>query len=258
MRPIENAEKTASGRQPVDQREQRRAGRPARRRGCPCRAGSAPGRRSARRGSARLTITRWPVSKTSSSGRTPSSWIRSRHRPQHRRRVDHHVVAAGGEVHRAAVERADLRAQLARRARAARRRRPCPCPPASGGSGASSPPSTRSPPMPAVRLITTSTSARADALDDLAVQRQVARRRARSRGRARGCARPPRRRARPRSRTSAISSGVTGTRSLSPVVSPAPVTAQVMKTSRVHARSSRGDHGTAILSGPSSALGETS
>ena len=35
-----------------------------------------------------------------------------RHRAQHRGRVDHHVVAAGGEVHRSAVERADLRAQL--------------------------------------------------------------------------------------------------------------------------------------------------
>ena len=35
-----------------------------------------------------------------------------RHRPQHPRRVDHHVLAAGGEVHRAAVERADLGEEL--------------------------------------------------------------------------------------------------------------------------------------------------
>ncbi len=34
-----------------------------------------------------------------------------RHRPQHRRRVGHHVVAAGGEVHRPAVKRADLGCQ---------------------------------------------------------------------------------------------------------------------------------------------------
>src|SRR5579884_1252385 len=34
------------------------------------------------------------------------------HRAQHPRRVHHHVVAAGGEVHRAAVERADLGQQL--------------------------------------------------------------------------------------------------------------------------------------------------
>ena len=43
MRPIEKAEKTAPGRQLVDHREQRRRDRPARRRGCPCRAGSARG-----------------------------------------------------------------------------------------------------------------------------------------------------------------------------------------------------------------------
>src|SRR5690242_11464646 len=35
-----------------------------------------------------------------------------RHRPQHPGRVHHDVVAAGGEVHRAAVERADLGTQL--------------------------------------------------------------------------------------------------------------------------------------------------
>ena len=78
------------------------------------------------------------------------------HRPQHRRAVDHHVVAAGGEVHRAAVERADLRHEQLDVGQ-----------PLGGagqvgavlgeGSGASSPPSTRSPPMPAVRLRTTST-----------------------------------------------------------------------------------------------------
>jgi len=56
----------------------------------------------------------------------------------------------------------------------------------------------------------------------------------------------------------AMASGVTGTRSLAPVVSPAPVTAHVTKTSWFTPCSSRGDHGTAILSGPSSALGETS
>ncbi len=36
----------------------------------------------------------------------------ARHRAEHPRRVDHHVVAARGEVHAAAVERADLGPQL--------------------------------------------------------------------------------------------------------------------------------------------------
>ena len=49
-----------------------------------------------------------------------------RHRPQHRGGVDHDVVAAGGEVHRAAVERADLRAQLLDVHEPVARRRSCP------------------------------------------------------------------------------------------------------------------------------------
>ena len=48
-------------------------------------------------------------------------------------------------------------------------------PAASSGSGVSSPPSTRSPPMPAVRLRIDVHVRRADALDDLAVEPRVAR-----------------------------------------------------------------------------------
>ena len=134
---------------------------------------------------------------------------------------------------RAAVERADLGPQLLDVGQPLRRRRPCRCPPSSSGSGDSSPPSTRSPPMPAVRLSTTSTSGGAD---------RARRPRGRAPGRAAACrsagsrtwmcddrrARPRRPRS-PRRRSAA---GVTGTRSLCPVVSPAPVTAQVMKASQ--------------------------
>ena len=105
------------------------------------------------------TSTRWPVSKTSSSGRTPSSCTARAIARNIAGRIDHHVVAAGREVHGAAVERADLRPQLLDvhealvradhvRARGVDRQR-----------RARSPPSTRSPPMPAVRLSTTSMSA---------------------------------------------------------------------------------------------------
>ena len=99
-------------RQRVHERQQRRAGRPARRRGCPGRAGSATGSSISPSRISSFTKTRWPVSKTSSSGCTPSSRTCARHRAQHRGRVDHHVVAACREVHRAAVERADLGPQL--------------------------------------------------------------------------------------------------------------------------------------------------
>src|SRR6478672_9170615 len=95
-------------------------------------------------------------------------------------------------------------------------------PTGSGGSGASAPPSTRSPPMPAVRLRTTSTS--------------LERTRSTTSRKSFGSRAP-----RPvwGSRTwmcaiaaPAICTGVTGMRSLRPAVSPAPVTAQVTKTSQ--------------------------
>ena len=72
----------------------------------------------------------------------------------------------------------------------------------------------------------------ADAVDDLAVELGVARRRCRSRDRARGCARRPRPPLAASIAESAICSGVTGTCGLLAVVSPAPVMAQVMKTSQ--------------------------
>ena len=58
-----------------------------------------------------LANQRWPVSNTSSSGFTPSSWIRAGALAQIVRRgdVDHVAVA---EIQRAAIERADLRQQL--------------------------------------------------------------------------------------------------------------------------------------------------
>ena len=99
------------------------------------------------------------MSKTSSSGRTPSSRIRCAIARSIAGRVDHHVVAAGGEVHRAAVERADLRAQLLDVHEPLARRRSCPSRRRRPGAARPAPPSTRSPPIPAVRLRTTSTSA---------------------------------------------------------------------------------------------------
>ena len=70
----------------------------------------------------------------------------------------------------------------------------------------------------------------AHALDDLAVQRRVARPLAGRGSRTWMCATAAPARAASIA-ASAICSGVTGTRSLRPVVSPAPVTAQVMKAS---------------------------
>ena len=161
--------------------------------------------------SARWTRTRWPVSNTSSSGRTPSCLHPRGHRAQHLRRVGHHVVAAGGEVHRAAVERADLRQQLLDVRQPLGRRRPCRCRRRRAAAATRAPPSTRSPPMPAVRLSTTSTSRGADPLDDLAVERGIARALAGLGVAHVDVRRPPRRPGPPRSPTSAICSGVTGT-----------------------------------------------
>ena len=139
MRPIENAEKTAPGGQPRDHREQRREV-----------VGRAVGDAHAELDQRRVVdqpvadqlvrrARRWPVSNTSSSGRTPSSRTLRGHRAQHRGRVDHDVVAAGGEVHRAAVERADLGPQLGDVREPLVGARPCRCRPRRGGSGACSP-----------------------------------------------------------------------------------------------------------------------
>ncbi len=71
-----------------------------------------------------LASHRWPVSKASISIRTPAAVIRARHVAQQAGRVDHHIVGLV-EVHRAAVERADLRLALHHMRHPFRRRRPC-------------------------------------------------------------------------------------------------------------------------------------
>ena len=89
--------------------------------------------------------------------------------------------------------------------------------------------------MPAVRLTIDVDIGRAHALDDLAVEAEVARAAPVSGSRTWICAiAAPALAASIAS--SAIAAGVIGTRSDLPVVSPAPVTAQVMKTSQFTAR----------------------
>ncbi len=56
--------------------------------------------------------TRSPVSKTSTSGLTPRSLMPLAIARTMSGRVDHDVVATGGEVHRSGVERADFRTQF--------------------------------------------------------------------------------------------------------------------------------------------------
>ena len=142
---------------------------------------------------------------------------------------DHGDVVAVAEVHAAAVERADLGQQLLDVLEPLEGRDHVAAGAAATVGWASS--TTRSPPMPVVRLMMTSVGALADALDDLAVVLEPPRGRAGLRvahvdvrdGRA--GARPP------RCAASAICCGVTGRSGCMPAVSPAPVTAQVMMTS---------------------------
>ena len=91
------------------------------------------------------------------------------HRPQNARSVDHDVVAAGGEVHRAAVGARYPGAECARD-RAAWSPPPCWChrPPAVTYS--STPPSTRSPPISGSQVEHHIVRRVVDLLDDLGVQ----------------------------------------------------------------------------------------
>ena len=89
--------------------------------------------------------------------------------------------------------------------------------------------------MPAVRLMIDVDVGRAHALDDLAVERTSREPRPVSGSRTWMCAMAAPALAASIA-SSAIAAGVTGTRSDFPVVSPAPVTAQVMKTSQFTAR----------------------
>ena len=158
----------------------------------------------------------------------------ARHRAQHRRRVRHDVVATRGEVHRAAVERAELGQRLAHVHEPLAR---------SGQVGARGIERQR-------RLVSAEHQVaahagrevehhvhvgRAHALHDLAVQARVARAapglgiaHVDMRDRGAGLGRLDRR--------IGDGAGVIGTRSDLPVVSPAPVTAQVMKTSQFTAQ----------------------
>ena len=186
-------------RQVVDHRHEACRGRPARPRECPCRAAPAPGPRS---GPARPAIWRAPdgrCRKSRSRGARRAPVICRGHRPQHGGRVGHDVVALA-EIHRAAIERADFRQQLGDMRERARSRRPCRCRLATGGSGFSTMPSVRSPPMPAVRLITTSMPEARMRLDHFAIELRRRARPCRSRDRAHGYGRWPRRPWPPRSR----------------------------------------------------------
>src|SRR5215472_1282007 len=111
-----------------------------------------------------------------------------------------------------------------------------PC--SAGGSGVSSPPSTRSPPMPAVRLRTTSTP-------EERTRSTTSRKSFGSRAplpvagsRTWTCTTAAPAAAASRAE-SAICSGVTGTSPLRPTVSPAPVSAHVMKASQFTSSSTR-------------------
>ncbi len=132
-------------RRPVDQA--RRGSARRRRRGGRCRRPRAPGERRGR-GCA-------PPSRGASRACSPSRSRRRRRSSSSRSRA------------------CRSRAAAPRRARAARPRPTMSVPSGSGGRGLSSPPSTRSPPMPAVRLMTTSSVRRADPLHDLAIVRRV-------------------------------------------------------------------------------------
>ena len=82
-------------------------------------------------------------------------------------------------------------------------------------------------------------AARADPLDGLRCTAPGLASRCRSRGPSHGCARPRHRPSPPRSRCQRSAPGVTGTLSLRPAVSPAPVTAQVMNASQFIRRPAR-------------------
>ena len=97
----------------------------------------------------------------------------ARHRAKHRGRVHHHVVAAprsSSSRSRACRSPGRSSATCASRSVA-----PAMSVPSSSGGNGDSPPRTRSPPIPAVEVHDDVDLGRADALHDLAVEREVAR-----------------------------------------------------------------------------------